>query len=208
MTGTTSTPATGPTSTPVTGPTSTPVSGTTSTFVTGTPSAFVTAPPSTLEDFLTQVARHPNSKLVFVDNGTKIRPNYHVTELKSMSVRSIDCGRRQSTSLETIIQLLDGPMTEAGTHMPASKFAAIVKAGLAALPELGNGELYFEYAPGNEGMRKLSVVGIEYAGERTLVTLGARKATCKPIERYLETATVENTSAGCCGFSSSACCAI
>ena len=161
---------------------------------------------STLEDFLNRVEAQPNSTLVFADDGEEIKPGYHVTELKSSSVRSIDCGRRQSSWDETIIQLLDGPASEAGTLMPVSKFQAIVRAGVSAMPELANSELYFEYAPKNGAMKKYSVLAIESTVERTLVTLGARKAACKPIERYLETAPVEKTSAGCCGFTASTCC--
>ncbi len=162
---------------------------------------------STLEDFLNRVGAQPTSTLVFVDNGEEIKPGYHVTELKSASVRSIDCGRQQNAWVETIVQLLDGHASGAGSLMPVSKFEAIVRAGLSAMPELADAELYFEYAPKNGAVKKYSVLEIENRDERTLVTLGARKAACKPIERYLETAPVEDTSTGCCGFVASTCCA-
>ena len=161
---------------------------------------------STLADFINVVKRHPSSKLVFVDNGTKIKPSYHVTEIKTAIVKSIDCGRRQTEWTETIIQLLDGSEYETATHMSTTKFEAIVKASLQAVPELPDAALYFEYAPKNSPMKKYNVAGFEVKGDQLVVTLNALNATCKPKTWYLDTATERGAHETCCGSSSSQCC--
>ncbi len=164
---------------------------------------------STLKDFLQRISAHPASPLVFVNGDDDIKPGYHVTELKSVAVRSVDCGGRQAAWRETVVQLLDGPYEAAGPRMSAAKFAKIAEAGLRSLPELQDGELYFEYAPDNRAMQKLSARAIVGADDQTVVTLASHAAVCKPAEERAAAA-ADRESSGCCGSaaSTSACCTI
>ncbi|MBL4906377.1 MAG: hypothetical protein JKX94_02920 [Sneathiella sp.] len=164
---------------------------------------------STLKDFLKVLQDKDNSQLVFSNNGKEINPDYHVTELKSAAVRSIDCGRNLSEWTETIIQLLDGPQSIKGEHMTAFKFSQIATASIETVPALADGALWFEYAPGNGPIRKLSVSSVQIDGDRIKIQLGGAAAACKPRKKWLENAQASDLSAssGCCGSKSSICCA-
>lgn len=69
---------------------------------------------TTMSAFLSQIAASPQAPLVFNAEGTDIRPEYHVTEVKLAHIRALDCGRGAAEWDETVAQLLDGPPARMG----------------------------------------------------------------------------------------------
>lgn len=154
---------------------------------------------TTLPALLAEIASKPDAALVFYAEGRAIRPEYHVTEIKLAHIRSVDCGRGEAEWDETLVQLLDGPGTTpiGGTYMSAGKFSKIARAALGLLGELTNGELFFEYAPGNAAARKLTVRSVEHREGVWVVQLDAVGAACKPLHRWRATGPINAGSA--CG---------
>lgn len=162
---------------------------------------------TTLDALGNFLSDYPESPLVFMFEGQRIAPGYHVTEVKHAQIESIDCGRGSDAWNEVVIQLLDGSPTSAEGYMMSSKFLGIVGAVGDSLHLHDSAKLFFEFAPGNGPMRKLCVNSMEQAGDHTVVTLGGSVAMCKPFERMRKSGT--GSAAGACcgtGSSSSSCC--
>lgn len=58
-------------------------------------------------DFADALERRPGAALVFEFPHGRIRPGYHITELLSASIRSVDCGGDPSSWHEGVLQLLE-----------------------------------------------------------------------------------------------------
>ena len=150
----------------------------------------------TLNDFLDALHDQPaEAPLVFITSEGPIGAGYHITELKSLDIKSIDCGGRTSDWTEVQIQLLDG----AGrSHLSAGKSAKILEHSLKAIPDLAEGELSFEYAPGNNGLRRYIPTQPIWAEGHVEMRLTEDGAQCKA-------ATFSATTASCCGANARCC---
>ena len=150
----------------------------------------------TLNDFLDALHDQPaEAPLVFTTSEGPIGAGYHITELKSLDIKSIDCGGRTSDWTEVQIQLLDG----AGrSHLSAGKSAKILEHSLKAIPDLAEGELSFEYAPGNNGLRRYIPTPPIWAEGHVEMRLTEDGAQCKA-------ATFSGTTASCCGANARCC---
>ena len=150
----------------------------------------------TLNDFLDALHDQPaEAPLVFTTSEGPIGAGYHITELKSLDIKSIDCGGRTSDWTEVQIQLLDG----AGrSHLSAGKSAKILEHSLKAIPDLAEGELSFEYAPGNNGLRRYIPTQPIWAEGHVEMRLTEDGATCKPAAMFEGAKICAPTNSRCC----------
>lgn len=144
-------------------------------------------------------AMRDNSDLpvIFTLNGQSISPGYHITEVKNVAVQSLDCGMGTDQWHEWVIQLLDGNANSKSGYMPARKFVSILDKALEDNQQNEHTELYFEFAPGNAALQKLSVENIGIVDDSVSVSLSGTTAQCKPLERALGKG-VAALSRGCC----------
>ena len=169
---------------------------------------------TTLSGFLARLEELDGAELVFVTGDTPINPGYHVTELKSSAVNSIDCGRNETQGLETAVQLLDGSQGGDDERMTPENFAKIAHFSASRIPALADGELFFEYAPGNAPMLKWRAGDVDKRSGNIEVSLTEVKAACRPFQLWLEAmgeVPAESAAASCCGptgaqMQSSSCC--
>lgn len=133
---------------------------------------------------------------------------------------SVDCGRNSNIEQwdEIVVQLLDGSATSKAGHMPASKFLAITSSAMKTLKADTAAYFFFEFAPDNGPIRKLSVESVEHTEHELAVSLGSEQAVCKPLQRakatlataVLSGITVQTSNKGCCSdtgvSNSSGCC--
>lgn len=140
----------------------------------------------TINDLKQQLSEKTELPLEFYFDGSTINPGYHVTEVKFASIKSIDCGRASGTEQwdEITVQLLDGSADSKQGHMPCSKFMSIVGKALEKLQENGAPFLFFEYAPDNGPIRKLSIESITTGANEVSISLGSEQAECKPFQRF------------------------
>lgn len=143
-----------------------------------------------LETLLTLPGDAP---LVFETPEGEIGNGYHVTEFKLAHVTGIDCGARLSNWSEATLQLLDG---EGGGHMPAGKFAGILKQSIDRVSGLGDAPLQVEFAHGNKARQIYRLATPELSAGRVLVGLRDTRAHCKPA---LDRKAALGSAAGCCG---------
>jgi len=143
--------------------------------------------------------------LVFHYDGRPVKGGYHVTEVKAGQFAALDCGANPEAWTEIFVQLWDIDEDDR-THMPAGKFAAIIRKVSEHVKLDGSAKLTFEVSDGVRPMQLYQAAYPNLRAGQVHIELAARPASCKPRDRWL----AEETGKGvtCCGPSSqkSACC--
>ena len=152
----------------------------------------------------------PAKPLRFTVGGQQLVPNdFHVTEIKKVSIESLDCGGGASAWEELVIQLWSPRGDATPQPMTVEKFSKIL-AKADALPLLDGEHVRFEYAPLGQPAVQYAVSGLSAAGDALEVELIPPYVACKPIERGQMTELSVIGEAACCAPSASpakACCA-
>lgn len=153
----------------------------------------------TLNEMLSQLKeKDPNVALMFLTEDERIGGGYHVTELKSANITSIDCGGNVAAWTEASLQLLDG---DEGTHMRVGKFVGILEHSLRKIRPLRDVPAHVEFSPGNVGLRRFEMEILETESSKAEIRLSDTSAACKP-------AASGHCGSGCTGKSEpkTACC--
>lgn len=153
----------------------------------------LTAQPTTAS-FLDTVRHAPVLPLEFRLNGQTLVPaGYHVTEVKAVTIESMDCGGKANAWKETMVQLMDGTADEAREgFMTTQKFLSIYDRVAARIPVSAEAELRFEYGNVSSPALQYQLVSVDVRPERVVVELQVPGVMCK--------ATGASSSAGqCCG---------
>lgn len=155
----------------------------------------------TTRELLHRLAAEGPKRLVFSYEGRDVLPGYHVTEVKDGQFAGLDCGANPEAWRETFIQLWDVPSDDDRTHMPASKFSAIMRKVEEQVPFDADAKLTFEVSDGTGAIQLFRADSISVDRATVRVALSRRPASCKPRDRWLEGQQPSN----CCG-PSQACC--
>lgn len=142
--------------------------------------------------FLGGYADHP---LVFSYGGSPIRRGYHVTEVKVGRFDALDCGANPECWTEIFIQLWDVD-EGARAHMPAGKFAAIIRKVSDRIGLESSARLTFEISDGVAAMELHRAAAPEIIDGAVHIDLSPRPASCKPRDRWL---VEKQTQASCRG---------
>lgn len=109
--------------------------------------------------------------------------NYHITEVKHISIDSVDCGIQTDAWKETIIQLWESP-----DELGKTEYMSVLKA-LGILNKVGtmksyvlDAEVKFEYSNANFHTAQLFVNDFEIRGNNLIVKLAVEKTDCKAKE--------------------------
>ncbi|MFS4493133.1 DUF6428 family protein [Maribacter sp. 2308TA10-17] len=158
-------------------------------------------------EFLSLLKDNPAKTLLFeYKPNSFVRANYHITEIKNITVDSVDCGAKTDFWKETIIQLWEDP-TEVDTEgtMSAFKALGILNKVDTIKPMKREVEVKFEYSNANFHMAQLFVNDVELSEDRIIMKLGVLQTDCKAKETCgvtVEVSTQENNScapgSGCC----------
>ena len=151
------------------------------------PVAVVELPePLSAERFLRTLDEHAGRRLVFEYGGRRIQAGYHVTEIRSGTFASLDCGANPEHWTETVVQLWDVPGAEDAEHMTVAKFRSIYERVGAKVPLPGAAKLTFEAGDDAGAAVHHDAARLRAEGDRLIVELRAQRATCKPRDRWLE----------------------
>lgn len=148
----------------------------------------------------TTLAPHGARRLVVAYAGRTIQAGYHVTEVKSGSFVTLDCGGNPDAWRETILQIEDLPASaEQPQHMLVGKFLAILDkvAGRVALDD--GARLTFEVGAADSPMQVFDVGTLRIEAEAVVLQLAARPAICKPRHRAQQQAAPACCAPACCG---------
>ncbi len=154
-------------------------------------------------ELLASIDGHVEKPLVFFYEGRPVKAGYHVTEVKAGHFSALDCGANPEAWSEIFIQLWD--VDEGGAvHMPAGKFAAIIRKVKEHVQLDDAAQLTFEVSDGSAPIQLHKAAMPVIEGNAIHVELSPRAASCKPRDRWLAAA---NEQQACCGTqSASACC--
>ena len=141
-------------------------------------------PTTTTLEFIELLKQHDDKALVFEHKGRRIQPGYHVTEIKSASFRSLDCGARPQQWHETIVQLWDVQDEPERGHMPLRKFISIWRKVDEAVSLNGDAEIKFEWGDAETPSVHYIFAGARDEGDALIVLLEPVRATCKPRDEW------------------------
>jgi hypothetical protein len=164
------------------------------------PAALMDPSDLTIGDLLVALADHKDRPLVFRYDGRPVKTGYHVTEVKAGQFAALDCEANPESWSETFIQLWD--VDEGGPiHMPAGKFAAIIRKVSDHVALDHAAKLTFEVSDGVRPMELHRAARPKVVDGAIEVELTPRPASCKPRDRWLRE---QAASQPCCGAST--CC--
>lgn len=138
------------------------------------------------QDFINLLQANPEKELVFeYRSGQTVGANYHITEVKNITVDSVDCGGGTDYWKETVIQLLED-LSETGKtrYMTAAKALGILNRVNSIKPMDPLSPLKFEY--GNQAFHTTQLPVGDYSsqGDRLLMRLREDSALCKGRKSY------------------------
>ena len=136
------------------------------------------------EEFLNLLSQHSNKYLVFEYQPNEfVGANYHITEVKHVTIDSVDCGARMDSWKETIIQLWESPSEKNKTEfMSAYKALGILKkVGVMKSFEL-DAEIKIEYSNSTFQTAQLFINDFETKENQLIVKLAIEKTACKAKE--------------------------
>ncbi|RIA10955.1 hypothetical protein OE09_2837 [Flavobacteriaceae bacterium MAR_2010_72] len=128
--------------------------------------------------------QHQDKSLVFeYAPGQLVRANYHITEVKHLTVDSVDCGSQTDNWNETIIQLWESPNELGKTeYMSVYKALAILKKVGKMKPYVLDAEAKIEYSNTAFHTAQLFINDFEISGKQLIIKLGVEQTDCKAKE--------------------------
>jgi hypothetical protein len=136
------------------------------------------------QEFLNLLQNNPNKSLLFeYAPNLLVGANYHITEVKHITVDSVDCGAQTDSWKETIIQLWESP-----NELGKTEFMSVYKA-LAILNKVGKmksyvteSEVKIEYGNATFHATQLFVDDFEIRDSNLIIKLSVSKTDCKAKE--------------------------
>ena len=155
-------------------------------------------------EFISALRATPENQLVFGDvDGHAVPNGYHLTELKSASFNTVDCGGQVNRWHETIVQLWVPP-DPADEYMTAAKFLKIFDQVCGMIPLDLDAEIRVEYGDENLFPSTYHVRSVTRDENATHVLLESPATTCKARDRR---AALAQSTGSCCTAKAQSCCA-
>lgn len=135
-----------------------------------------------------------------------VAANYHITEVKNITVDAVDCGARTDYWKETVVQLWESPIEKGKTEfMSVYKALGILNKVNRIKPMIQDAELKIEYS--NDAFHTAQLFVDDYTiNEQSLVfRLAVEKTDCKAKDACGVPAVVEAVKEACCGTESGCC---
>ncbi|MGB5692685.1 MAG: DUF6428 family protein [Flavobacteriaceae bacterium] len=155
------------------------------------------------QELLSILQDHSDKSLLFeYEENAFVEANYHITEVKNITVDSVDCGSGTGYWKETVIQLWESPKEKGKKDfMSAYKALAILNKVHRIKPMDLEAEVKFEYSNSSFHTAQLFVADHTYTDQRLVLKLAINKTDCKAKEAC-ETPKTETVrcapESGCC----------
>ncbi|SDR69349.1 hypothetical protein SAMN04515667_0325 [Formosa sp. Hel1_31_208] len=133
------------------------------------------------QDLFSLLEQHKDKALLFeYAPNCFVGTNYHITEVKHITIDSVDCGAQTDSWKETIIQLWESPNDiENSKHMSVLKALGILKKVGQMKPYILNAEVKFEYSNSSFHTAQLFVNQSKIDDGKLIIQLGIEKTDCK-----------------------------
>lgn len=136
------------------------------------------------QEFLQLLEDHKDKALLFeYAPNLLVGANYHITEIKHVSIDSIDCGAGVDAWRETIVQLWEDPNELGKTNFMSAYKALCILQKVGTLKSYTmDAELKMEYSNANFHTAQLFVNDYETRGANILIKLFSQPTDCKAKE--------------------------
>lgn len=151
------------------------------------------------QQFLELLAENQDKSLLFeYTPGKFVGANYHITEVKNISIDSVNCGGGTEDWNETIIQLWESPTEkDKKDFMSTYKALSILKKVGRIKPYVLDAEVKFEYSNPAFHTAQLFVSDYELVDKKLIVKLAVEKTDCKAKDICGVPETIEVTQEAC-----------
>lgn len=160
------------------------------------------------QDLFSILEAHRDKTLLFeYAEGMFVGANYHITEVKHVTIDSVDCGAGTDSWKETIIQLWESPQEyEKTDYMSVLKALGILNKVGCMKPFVLDAEVKFEYSNDTFHTAQLFVNDFEIRGHNLIVKLAVKKTDCKAKEACgISVDEKEAVGESCCAPNSGCC---
>jgi len=133
------------------------------------------------QELFTILENNKNKSLLFEYAPNQlVGANYHITEVKHLTIDSVDCGAQTDAWKETIIQLWESPK-ELGKRdfMTVAKAQSILDLVGTMKPYMLDAEVKFEYSNATFHTAQLFVDGFKIKENNLIIKLAVEKTDCK-----------------------------
>ncbi|MER3376149.1 MAG: DUF6428 family protein [Allomuricauda sp.] len=160
-------------------------------------------------EFLSVLKQHQDKNLLFEYAPSKfVGANYHITEVKNITVDSVDCGAGTDFWKETIVQLWESPKEkDKREYMSVYKALAILNKVDRIKPMVQDAEIKFEYSNADFHTAQLFVNDFALDNNSLILKLSVQKTDCKAKETcgVEPKAEVKEAASACCTPESGCC---
>ena len=158
------------------------------------------------QEFLDLLEKNQEKSLLFqYAPNLFVGANYHLTEVKNISVESVDCGAASDSWKETVVQLWESPEDIGKTEfMNINKALAILKKVDVIRKMDRTAEIKFEYGNALFHATQLFVSGYQIKDNNLIMNLSIYNTDCKAkdacgiSEKIEEETSCCSPSSGCC----------
>ena len=159
------------------------------------------------KEFLSLLGKNENKSLLFeYKDGYYVGANYHITEVKNITIDAVDCGANADYWKETIIQLWESPAEkDKSEFMTANKALGILNKVYLIMPMHEETEVKFEYGNPNFHTAQLFVNDYVLDENKVIMILGVEKTDCKAKETCGVTVETNVQEEACCSPESGCC---
>ncbi len=136
------------------------------------------------KELLALLKQHSDKSLLFeYKRGSYVGAHYHITEVKHITIDSVDCGAGTDFWKETVIQLWESPLEkDTRDFMKAFKALGILNKVNGIKPMDPETEVKFEYGNVDFHTAQLYVKGYQVENKRLILQLAVEKTDCKAKE--------------------------
>lgn len=151
------------------------------------------------QHFLDLLKEHQSKSLKFeYAPGLFVGANYHITEIKNITVDAVDCGAGTDFWKETIIQLWESPEEKDKTvYMSAYKALSILKKVDGIKPMVTDAELRFEYSNDKFHTAQLFATDFVVEASELVIKLATQPTDCKAKDTCGIPVSIEAQEASC-----------
>ena len=150
-------------------------------------------------EFLDLLKQHTDKSLLFeYKTGHFVGANYHITEIKNITIDSVDCGAGTDFWKETVIQLWESPDEhEREDYLTTNKALGILNKVDQIKPMEKDVEVKFEYSNSEFHTAQQFVNDFTIDQNKLIIKLGIEKTDCKARETCGVTVEVESNEEAC-----------
>lgn len=134
--------------------------------------------------------------------GSRVKQEYHITEIKLATINAVDCGAKADNWKEIILQLVEPQQVSSEVQLTAAKALKIIDKVEAVLSLDTDAIVKIEFGNEHFTPNQLLITDMDTEEQDLIFYAQAIITTCKAADRAMEQAASSNV---CCGTKQSCC---